>query len=667
VRGLRPFRLVGVLWLVHVAGCNSLFGLEDRSLGSSPDGSVGGGSGDGSKGGDSAGSSGDAAAPCLDTTSDPLNCGTCGNDCTALPNVLPAITCSGGHCDVSGACVPSFGHCTTSESDGCETNLTTAATCGACSTACTAPTVYCTAPEPGASAMDGGFVPYVCATSCSAATPTTCGMGSCTNTQTSLTNCGVCGMICASEAHAIPECVAGLCELACDPGYTQCAGSTACTDLQTDPMNCGTCGMACPQSSVCVAGACNDGDVVISSDTALASGTHVMESLTVNAGATLTTPGGKLDIHVSGAVRILGTIDVSGGAGGVGVGSVPCVMNPTGAGTGGETGNPLGIGGTSSACASACTTDGGANGDGVVGGSVQANCWTTTTGIMVTSAGGANGGGAGGPACGVASDYPSGVGGGGGGGFAGGGGGGAQFQENYSFIVGASGASASGDTGGAGALSSTEALDTPSVAGGGAGPTGYAGAAGAANNSTCSGGGGGGAIGASAVADLPVATTFRTGSGGGGGSGSFSCPANGGGGGGGGGGALRIISDTSIAISGSVLANGGAGGAAGESDAGATSAGGGGGGSGGVIYLGAPEITLGSMGVVSAVGGAGGKGCTGAGGAGGLGRIRLSVGPAACSVTGTLNPPLPLAGCASGTAATAGETYVGEYTNGSDE
>jgi hypothetical protein len=65
------------------------------------------------------------------------------------------------------------------------------------------------------------------------------------------------------------------------------------------------------------------------------------------------------------------------------------------------------------------------------------------------------------------------------------------------------------------------------------------------------------------------------------------------------------------------------------------------------------------------VGGAGGAqsefATGGGGGPGGLGRIRLSVSPATCTLSGSFNPPLA-AGCAAQPAA-AGFAYVGVYPN----
>ena len=168
--------------------------------------------------------------------------------------------------------------------------------------------------------------------------------------------------------------------------------------------------------------------------------------------------------------------------------------------------------------------------------------------------------------------------------------------------------------------------------------------------------GGGGSIGARAAGDLVLAdpATFRAGSGGGGGGtpGTACSEAVGAGGGGGGGGALRLASPTRIVVRGSVFARGGDGG-----DGAGGSAGGGG--SGGVVHLSAPAIEV-TSGTVAVTGGRGG-GVTCIGGHGGLGRVRLSVLPARCRLTGTWDPPLPSGGCVVTATAAPGPVYIGTY------
>jgi hypothetical protein len=65
------------------------------------------------------------------------NCGTCGHDCTRLPNVVPtSMTCAMGQC--YGHCVAGYADC--SSVPGCETDVTTNSNCGACGVTCAAGT-----------------------------------------------------------------------------------------------------------------------------------------------------------------------------------------------------------------------------------------------------------------------------------------------------------------------------------------------------------------------------------------------------------------------------------------------------------------------------------------------------------------------------------------------
>jgi hypothetical protein len=73
---------------------------------------------------------------CVNTNTDPNNCGTCGHVC-ALANATSA--CSGAACVVTG-CTAGFANCNGVASDGCEVNLATNANnCGTCGNACGSP------------------------------------------------------------------------------------------------------------------------------------------------------------------------------------------------------------------------------------------------------------------------------------------------------------------------------------------------------------------------------------------------------------------------------------------------------------------------------------------------------------------------------------------------
>ena len=398
-------------------------------------------------------------------------------------------------------------------------------------------------------------------------------------------------------------------------------GGVSCVNTVIDPNNCGSCGNVCAPGATCVASSCfppfpstgSDGAFAPTANVTLAPGIYNYTTIHVPAGVTVTVSGnGILDLRATGAIEIDGAIDVSGGAGG------NVAVNAATGGSGGDTGTTL----------TATMGAAGIGGGGDPGGAPTA---TADGGAPGTAGGGVYGGGAGAKAgCG-----------GGGGGYSGGAGG--------DWLNG----NCAGGTGSGGATSS---------AGGNSGSALYNGSSGENQGPGMTGGGGGG-IGFLAATDLPMATTFRTGSGGGGGTGNGSLI---GAGGGGGGGALRLASPVTITVSGNLFANGGAGGNAislvslGVAGC-ATTGGGGGGGSGGAIYLASPTVAIESTAFVTAKGGAGGTACPAVGGAGGLGRVRFSMGDASCTLAGTIIPA-PVNRCVP-VAATAGNAYVGAYPN----
>ena len=69
----------------------------------------------------------------FDLSSDPSNCGTCGNICSFSHSTS---TCVSGSCEL-GTCNPGFGNCDTIDSNGCETSLMTDPNnCGGCGHTC---------------------------------------------------------------------------------------------------------------------------------------------------------------------------------------------------------------------------------------------------------------------------------------------------------------------------------------------------------------------------------------------------------------------------------------------------------------------------------------------------------------------------------------------------
>jgi len=576
----------------------------------------------------------DASNGCeVELASSASHCGRCGNACMAAGG-RPA--CAMGACAV-GSCDPGLGDCNLNAANGCEVNTQTAlAHCGRCGNACPARANATTTCAAGAC----GFTCNAGFADCDMDATNGCEV----DTRTSVTHCSRCGGSCA-PANATGACAAGACGVAtCSVGFADCdaAPGNGCeVDTRTTLAHCGRCNNRCA-SGACVAGGCvpfpsdgSEGAFNPTVNVVLPPGVHNFTTINVPVGVTVTTTGsGVLDLRATGTVVVAGVVNVSGSSGGV---HRDCLDNASGSG-GGTTGNPLLLGASGDVCAypPGCASPGGTGGAGSPGAS----------GAYGNRGNGGNtgGGGGGGWNC------EGGAGGGGGGGFAGGGGG-VGFQNCE---CGQNGGGLGGVGGGLGGGAGGAAVGEGGR-GGTAGVPAYNGADGtsvASGASACrvrnanGGGGGGGSIGAAAAGDLAVSTTFQPGSAGGGGGGDEGT------GGGGGGGALRLSSPVSIAVTGSLLANGGA--AAPASCGG----GAGGGGSGGVVYLASPSLTV--SGTVSAAGGAGGTATAGraSGGAGGLGRVRVSTTAATCTLLGTFTPPL-LGGCSA--AATGGRAYVAAW------
>ena len=121
---------------------------------------------------------------------------------------------------------------------------TDSSNCGSCGVAC-ASRQACVGGVCSGSICSSGY------TSCS---------GACVSTLTDSNNCGACGVACGSGV-----CSNGVCTLTCVPGQTNCAGG--CINLSTDANNCGACGRNCGfangagacQNATCTLLSCNAG------------------------------------------------------------------------------------------------------------------------------------------------------------------------------------------------------------------------------------------------------------------------------------------------------------------------------------------------------------------------------------------------------------------------
>ncbi len=211
---------------------------------------------------------------CIDTASDNMNCGTCGNACangsvccsgkcvdtatdlkncgacgSACAGANATIACETAKC-VLKSCAAGFADCDKIGDNGCEVNTDTDAmnclgcgmTCGVangragCNKGCTI------------DACNSGFA------DCDKQLANGCEV----NTDVETANCGGCGMACPAAPNANSACSAGKCVIsACNGTFLDCDNSPAngCeVNGSTDAKNCGACGGVCPAVTNGVAG-----------------------------------------------------------------------------------------------------------------------------------------------------------------------------------------------------------------------------------------------------------------------------------------------------------------------------------------------------------------------------------------------------------------------------
>jgi hypothetical protein len=226
---------------------------------------------------------------CVDGSSDPANCGACGEVCGAGQTCCGACvdlqtnkydcgacrhSCIGpGVADADASCSAGVCQCTGPTATGCGgTCVNTAvdrAHCGDCATACTfvgsqcqggacgcfdPDPIECTSAASSHPACTNLFDPQNCGTcgvSCTLQGKTACPGGQCACTSGSLTDCGALGCfdLQTDEAHC-GGCVAS----ACTAGQLCCGAS--CKSVATDNSNCGTCGNVCTAPATCQSGSC---------------------------------------------------------------------------------------------------------------------------------------------------------------------------------------------------------------------------------------------------------------------------------------------------------------------------------------------------------------------------------------------------------------------------
>jgi hypothetical protein len=196
----------------------------------------------------------------LSVATDVNNCGGCGVVCGPFPNATAG--CVNEKC-VIGACNPGYANCDGLAVNGCEVNLLTSANnCGSCGTVCNLPNAT-------ANCVNG------------ACTIASCNLGygdcdgipanGCEASLVSTLNCGACGVVCPGGPNSISYCSGGMCHFTCTGGYFDCNNNPfdGCeVNTLTDVNNCGACGHSCgtvpngvPSCSngTCVIASCNPG------------------------------------------------------------------------------------------------------------------------------------------------------------------------------------------------------------------------------------------------------------------------------------------------------------------------------------------------------------------------------------------------------------------------
>jgi len=180
---------------------------------------------------------------CVSLTDPLYGCGD--PTCAPCPSGHSTMGCQGRRCIVMG-CDPGYADCNNAAADGCETDLSKAASCGACNASCGVGSPLCT--PVGAT--------FQCTNGCTPAAPLKCGT-SCVDPSTSTSHCGGCNVACPVVPNGTTACAAGACKLTCKTLFHACAG--ACV-AQTDPTACGPACTACPVPvggvATCVADVC---------------------------------------------------------------------------------------------------------------------------------------------------------------------------------------------------------------------------------------------------------------------------------------------------------------------------------------------------------------------------------------------------------------------------
>jgi len=178
------------------------------------------------------------------------HCGNCGTRCVRGANA--EAICDDGKCVGVSSCMAGYADCDSDASTGCEADLASATTCGACNNNCSV--------VPNSTAVcNSGHCAFECSSDYA-----DCNRKDIDGCETSLIlpkTCGSCTNDCtrsASDPNMMAACESGKCTFKCQPNYADCNHKAAdgCETRLDSPANCGSCGVKC--AKYCVTGICFD-------------------------------------------------------------------------------------------------------------------------------------------------------------------------------------------------------------------------------------------------------------------------------------------------------------------------------------------------------------------------------------------------------------------------
>lgn len=170
------------------------------------------------------------------------NCGVCGTVCDATTTAhVSSNSCSSGTC--APQCLTGYADCDTSRTNGCEIDKTTNALhCGGCNNVCS----VAASAHVKSNTCSGSSCQPVCDNlydDCDTSRLNGCEK----DVSADKTNCGACGVTCATKnAASGTACAAGKCDPTCDTGWADCSTpEKGCLTPLGTTSDCTKCGQVC--------------------------------------------------------------------------------------------------------------------------------------------------------------------------------------------------------------------------------------------------------------------------------------------------------------------------------------------------------------------------------------------------------------------------------------